>query len=83
MSDTSCSAPASTDCAQLAARDAQQAATAYTTAGIQGIANAAAQTIASAAPLYSKTNLYSSQEGILFKILTLILDIIKIQSLHT
>jgi hypothetical protein len=41
--------------AQLAARDAQQAATAYTTAGVQGIANAAAQTIASAAPLFPKT----------------------------
>lgn len=41
--------------AQLAARDAQQAATEYTTAGVQGIANAAAQTIASAAPLFPKT----------------------------
>jgi hypothetical protein len=41
--------------AQLAARDAQQAATAYTTGGVQGIANAASQTLSSLVPLYSKT----------------------------
>jgi len=41
--------------AQLAARDAQQAATAYTTAGVQGIANAASQTLSSLVPLYPNT----------------------------
>jgi hypothetical protein len=41
--------------AQLAARDAQQSAAAYTTAGVQGIANAASQTLSSLVPLYSKT----------------------------
>ena len=43
--------------AQLAARDAQQAATAYTTGGVQGIANAASQTLSSLVPLYSKTGI--------------------------
>jgi hypothetical protein len=43
--------------AQLAARDAQQAAAAYTTGGVQGIANAASQTLSSLVPLYSKTGL--------------------------
>lgn len=41
--------------AQLAARDAQQAAAAYTTGGVQGIANAASQTLSSLVPLFPKT----------------------------
>ena len=43
--------------AQLAARDAQQAATKFTTAGVQGIANAATQTLSTLVPLYSKTKI--------------------------
>ena len=43
--------------AQLAARDAQQAATKFTTAGVQGIANAGMQTLSSLVPLYSKTGI--------------------------
>jgi len=43
--------------AQLAARDAQQAATKFTTAGVQGIANAGMQTLSTLVPLYSKTGI--------------------------
>lgn len=49
--------------AQLAARDAQQAATKFTTAGVQGIANAGMQIIKDVVPLYPKTGVDAPVAG--------------------
>jgi len=49
--------------AQLAARDAQQAAAAYTTAGIQGIANTGVQAVNTLVPLYAGKKIVDPNAG--------------------